>query len=198
MAPTKAVKLQLSSLPDVEEFLSQGTVLPFINGKYVRPGHGETFQTVDPGSGEVLAEVASCGAGEIEQAVQAAESAFQESLWAKLPPNERAVFLHRLADLVERKKDVLTLLESLDCGKILSQAAADIGNFTTTLRVLRRPLGTLAATIGYCRLWIRSLEGLSPDRCLCFHHSLELSFSLTGMGNWSGLGGGQYRGGKAG
>jgi aldehyde dehydrogenase (NAD+) len=134
MAPTKAVKLQLSSLPDVEEFLSQGTVLPFINGKYVRPGHGETFQTVDPGSGEVLAEVASCGAGEIEQAVQAAESAFQESLWAKLPPNERAVFLHRLADLVERKKDVLTLLESLDCGKILSQAAADIGNFTTTLR----------------------------------------------------------------
>jgi acyl-CoA reductase-like NAD-dependent aldehyde dehydrogenase len=65
--------------------------------------------------------------------VAAAEKAFRESPWAKLPPNERAVFLHRLADLVEKRKEVLAQLESFDCGKILSQAVTDINNFCTTM-----------------------------------------------------------------
>jgi aldehyde dehydrogenase (NAD+) len=104
MSQAKAVQRQYSLLQEVEEFLSMEKLLPFIDGKYVQPAHQETFQTVDPGSAEVLAEVAACGSQEIEQAVHAAEKAFRESPWAKLPANERAVFLHRLADLVERRK----------------------------------------------------------------------------------------------
>ena len=134
MSQAKAVQRQHSLLREAEEFLSTEELLPFINGKYAQPAQPETFQTIDPGSGEVLAEVAACGAQEIEQAVQAADKAFRESSWAKLPANERAVFLHRLADLVEKKKEVLAQLESLDCGKILSQAATDINNFCSTIR----------------------------------------------------------------
>jgi acyl-CoA reductase-like NAD-dependent aldehyde dehydrogenase len=133
MSQAKAVQHRYSLLREVEEFLSAEKLLPFVDGKYVQPAQLETFQTIDPGSGEVLAEVAACGAQEIEQAVQAADKAFRESSWAKLPANERAVFLHRLADLVEKKKEVLAQLESLDCGKILSQAATDINNFCTTI-----------------------------------------------------------------
>jgi hypothetical protein len=59
MSQAKAVQRQYGLLWEVEEFLSTEKLLPFINGKYAQPAHQETFQTVDPGSGEVLADVAA-------------------------------------------------------------------------------------------------------------------------------------------
>lgn len=121
-------------LPEVRQFLSQEWILPFIGGRHITPRRDESLQTIDPGSGKNLAEVAACGVEEVEQAVVAAEKAFQEASWAELPASERAVYLHQLADLVEQKKDVIAQLESLDCGKVLNQAAWDVNNFCQTLR----------------------------------------------------------------
>jgi aldehyde dehydrogenase (NAD+) len=120
--------------PEVQKFLAESPLRPFIAGKYVAPRRKKTFRTVDPGSGFALAQVAACGADEIEQAVQAGEKAFQQSEWSRLPANERAVFLHRLADLVEKKKDVIAQIEALDCGKIVGQALWDIANLCQTMR----------------------------------------------------------------
>jgi acyl-CoA reductase-like NAD-dependent aldehyde dehydrogenase len=129
-----SVRTAFDLLPEVREFLSQEILFPFIGGNYVDPGHGKTFETFDPGSGASLARVSSCGPAEIEEAVRAAEKAFTESPWPRLSAQERAVYLHRLADLVDRRRDVILQLEVLDCGKILTQAEWDVGNFAKTVR----------------------------------------------------------------
>src|SRR6185503_1218410 len=81
-----------------------------------------------------LAEVPAMGASDVDRAVQAATKAFRTSGWAEMSANERGVFLHRLADAVEKHKPVLARIEASDAGKILAQAEGDIQNFVDTMR----------------------------------------------------------------
>ena len=64
--------------------------------------------------------------------MRAAAKAFPA--WSGLPVNERAAWLHRLADEIERRKPVIAQIEALDAGKILAQAAADVQVCVDTLR----------------------------------------------------------------
>ena len=84
-----------------------------------------TFEDIDPGTGELLAEVSRCGSAHIDQAVSAAREAFTQD-WGRRPPSERADVLQRLAGLLRRDHEDLSQLESLDTGKPLTQARADI------------------------------------------------------------------------
>lgn len=122
-------------LPEVSEFLEQSPIRMFIGGRWVEAADGTTFETLDPGDGTSLAVVAEGKAADIDRAVSAAQKAFRESEWARMPANDRAVFLHRLADLVDKHRDALSQLESLDVGKPLYQAEGfDIPNVAQTLR----------------------------------------------------------------
>ncbi len=120
--------------PETTSFLSQGPLKGFIGGKNVGSSNGETFITHDPGSGETIAEVSHFQPDDVNRAVESADKAFRETEWAKLPPNERGVILHRLADEVEERKSIIGQLESLDAGKILWQAEGDVQNFVDTVR----------------------------------------------------------------
>ncbi|MGH9701550.1 MAG: aldehyde dehydrogenase family protein, partial [Candidatus Acidiferrales bacterium] len=61
--------------------------------------------------------------------------AFQKSGWSTMAANDRAVILHRLADLVDRRREILAQIESLDVGKPLLQAMGnDVPNVAQTLR----------------------------------------------------------------
>ncbi len=131
---TIAPSHQKAILPEVAAFLSQGPIKGFVGGQEVESSNGETFATHDPGSGQKLADVFAMQGDDVDRAVEAASQAFKESGWAQLPPNERGVHLHRLADEVERRAPIIAQLEALDCGKILSQAEADVENFVTTMR----------------------------------------------------------------
>jgi aldehyde dehydrogenase (NAD+) len=119
---------------EVQEFLSKAPLSFSVGGKWVPSSNGKTFPTFDPGTGEILAEVYEATAQDVEKAVAAAAHAFTHSGWARLAPNERAVFLHRLADLVEGQRDVVAEIESLDVGKPLAQAQGDVQNFCQTIR----------------------------------------------------------------
>lgn len=121
-------------LPEVAEFLAGGPLRAVIGGKDVAAAHGEVFSTVDPGSGERLAEVCAMQPEDVDQAVRAAAAAFEKSGWAQMPPNERGVLLHRLADAVEQRLAIVAQIESLDAGKILAQAQGDVQNFVATIR----------------------------------------------------------------
>src|ERR671916_1487485 len=87
--------------------------------------HGSrTFEDIDPSTGRSFATVARCGEAEINQAVEAAREA-HENTWRRTTPAERARVLHRIAELLRRDHEEIARLESVDTGKPLTQARAD-------------------------------------------------------------------------
>lgn len=128
MNVTKASSLTIS------EFLSKPLKL-HIGGRQISAASGATFETLDPGTGKPLAVVAAGEAGDIDAAVDAARQAFDKSGWATMPPKDRAVILHRLADLIDQHAEVLSEIESKDVGKPRAQALAfDIPHAAQTFR----------------------------------------------------------------
>jgi len=121
-------------LPEVQAFLSKEVHGAVIGGQEVTASNGDTFDTRDPGTGEKLATVSNMQPDDVERAVAAAQKAFDEADWARLPVNERGVHLMRLADAVEQRKPIIAQIEALDCGKIEAQAADDVQNFIDTIR----------------------------------------------------------------
>jgi acyl-CoA reductase-like NAD-dependent aldehyde dehydrogenase len=125
----------MTLLPAVKEFISAKPIPMFINGTWCDAVEGGAIDVRDPGSGQIIARVAAGGARDVDRAVQAAATAFRSSGWATMPANDRAVVLHRFADLVDKHRETLVQIESLDVGKPLAQAAGfDIPNVAQTLR----------------------------------------------------------------
>jgi len=88
-----------------------------INGKSVESR--QVFETLNPASGEVLAEVARGGEAEIEAAVQAAKQAFPA--WAGKPASERARIMRKLGELLTAAVPELSELETNDTGQVIGQ-----------------------------------------------------------------------------
>ncbi len=99
----------------------------FINGKWVPAQSGKTFETVNPATEEVIANVAEGDAADIDAAVKAARAAFDKGPWRKMDARDRGRIMNRLADLIEEDIEELAALESLDNGKpIRDSRAADL------------------------------------------------------------------------
>jgi len=88
--------------------------LLFINGKFTEGRAGATMEVLDPHDCSVLAEVAEARAEDVDDAIQAAASAFPA--WAATPAAERGLLLLRLADAIEAHADELAELESRNTG----------------------------------------------------------------------------------
>jgi 4-(gamma-glutamylamino)butanal dehydrogenase len=89
----------------------------FIDGAYRNAYSGRTFDCVSPIDGRVLANVADCGAADVDAAVAAARRAFDQGVWAGLNPRARKAVLLRWAALMREHMEELALLETLDAGK---------------------------------------------------------------------------------
>src|SRR4051812_13616076 len=121
--------------PEVTKFLSNQPLKMFIGGAWTDAAGGGTFETRDPGDGKVIAKVAAGDKRDVDKAINAAREAFRKSGWATMPANDRAVILHRLADLVDKNREILAQIESLDVGKPLAQPmGGDVPNVSATLR----------------------------------------------------------------
>jgi betaine-aldehyde dehydrogenase len=92
----------------------------FIGGAYVDAG-GERFKTINPATGEPLAEVEIAGAAEVERAVEAARRA--QPKWAAMTGMERGRVLKRAADILRARNDELARLETLDTGKPIQETS---------------------------------------------------------------------------
>ncbi|GLK82161.1 betaine-aldehyde dehydrogenase [Ancylobacter defluvii] len=79
------------------------------------------FETVNPATGEVLAEIAIDGEAEIEAAVAAARKG--QKLWAVMTGAERGRVLKRVADILRSRNDELARLETLDTGKPIQETS---------------------------------------------------------------------------
>ncbi|MDM0015201.1 aldehyde dehydrogenase family protein [Variovorax sp. J22P168] len=112
--------MQPSSTRPFPAFLEGGPKLLYIDGKHVPALSGKTFQTINPATGKVLAEVSQGAAEDIDVAVKAARRAF-EGPWSKWRPADRQQVMSRLADLVDRHHDELAMLDTLDLGAPISR-----------------------------------------------------------------------------
>ncbi|WP_159877585.1 aldehyde dehydrogenase [Aquitalea denitrificans] len=93
----------------------------FIDGERSGAESGETFSTLNPASGQLLASVACCDAADVDRAVKAARAAFDSGVWAKAAPAQRKAVLLRLAQLIDDHAEELALLEALEAGKPIAE-----------------------------------------------------------------------------
>ncbi|MDR5867633.1 aldehyde dehydrogenase family protein, partial [Halomonas koreensis] len=106
----------------------------YIDDAFVEAEDGATLTTLNPATGEVLAEVASCDAADAEVAVAAARRAFDGGAWSRLAPGRRKAVLLRLAELMEAHKHELALLDTLDMGKPVGSSLGDMAGAIGCLR----------------------------------------------------------------
>lgn len=93
-----------------------------INGK--RVAGTDYFETVNPATQEVLAEVASGGEAEVNAAVAAAKEAFPK--WAGMPAPERAKLVRKLGDLIAAHVPEIAQTETNDCGQVIAQTGKQL------------------------------------------------------------------------
>jgi aldehyde dehydrogenase (NAD+) len=107
--------------PKVSEFVKAPKNL-LIGGKWVPAKSGKTFETINPATEEVLANVAEAGEADVDEAVKAARKAFEESKWPAMRPHDRARLLYKIADLIEANAAELAQLETLNNGKSINES----------------------------------------------------------------------------
>ncbi|WP_267553752.1 aldehyde dehydrogenase [Rhizobium rhizogenes] len=96
----------------------------YINGEFL---DGEArFQSIDPATGDVWADMPEAREADVDSAVNAAERALYEGPWARLTATQRGKLLYKLADLVAANAQKLAELETHDTGKIIRETSAQI------------------------------------------------------------------------
>lgn len=93
----------------------------FINGKFEKPLSDKYFDTINPADEEKLSEVAEAGEADVEKAVKAARSAY-DNTWKKMPAKERAKYIYRIARIMQEKARELAVIETLDGGKPIRES----------------------------------------------------------------------------
>ena len=79
----------------------------FIDGDYVDAVEGGRFETINPATGEVIAEVVEATEADVDRAVASALRAYRSGSWARMAPRERMEVLYRLARLIDEKSEEL-------------------------------------------------------------------------------------------
>ena len=120
--------------------------LNLIGGQWEAAACGKTIDVVNPATGEKLASVPDGQAEDIDRAVRAARASFEAGSWRKADPSHKERVLWRVAELIEKYEDELSLLESQENGKTVREArSADVRPAADALRYyagwVRRPHG---------------------------------------------------------
>jgi aldehyde dehydrogenase (NAD+) len=93
----------------------------FINGKFEKPLSKKYFDTINPANEEKLSEVAEAGPADVNRAVNAARTAYDQ-VWKKMQPGERAKYIYRIARMVQERAREFAVIESLDGGKPIRES----------------------------------------------------------------------------
>jgi phenylacetaldehyde dehydrogenase len=108
--------------PSAKKFASApGRLL--IGGRWVDAAAGERFPTIDPSTADVITEIAAGNREDVDRAVAAARSAFENGPWPRMTADDRGKLLWALADLLERNSAEFAHLEALDNGKSVGMAS---------------------------------------------------------------------------
>ncbi|WP_180038399.1 betaine-aldehyde dehydrogenase [Acinetobacter sp. YH16052] len=117
---------------------------PYIHGQYVDATSNSTFQTINPATGEVLADVQVCTREDIDRAVESAQQG--QKVWAEMTAIQRSRILNKAVAILRERNDELARLESLDSGKAFSETSTV--DIATGADVLEYYAGILPALEG--------------------------------------------------
>lgn len=152
------------------------TALPvqqlYIHGRRVDATSGKTFQTVNPATGQVLAQVQIASQADVERAVESAAEG--QKVWAAMTAMERSRILRRAVEILRGRNDELAHLETLDTGKALAE--------TTTVDIV-----TGADVLEYYAGLATAIEGIQlPLRESSFFYTRREPLGVVaGIGAWN-------------
>ncbi|KTA99431.1 Potassium-activated aldehyde dehydrogenase, mitochondrial [Nakaseomyces glabratus] len=98
----------------------------FINNQFVPSKQHKTFEVINPSTEEEICHIYEGREDDVESAVQAADTAFKNGSWTDIDPFERGQALYKLAELIEKDKEIVASIESLDNGKAINSARGDV------------------------------------------------------------------------
>jgi gamma-glutamyl-gamma-aminobutyraldehyde dehydrogenase len=112
----------MSELLTLSEYrdLAGSLVLPvqaYINGQFVPALSGNTMPTVNPATGEEIAQISACNEDDVNVAVANAKAVFEAGEWANMHPTERKKIMLKFAGLIAHHSRELAVMESLESGK---------------------------------------------------------------------------------
>ena len=105
----------------------------YIDGTWTS-GSGGPAEVINPFDASVIETVEQAGPDDVERAVAAARTAFDDGPWPRTPAAERADLLRRVADLLVRDKEDIARTETLDTGKTLVESRIDVDDVTAVFR----------------------------------------------------------------
>ena len=106
----------------------------YIDGLWTDGSGNETSKVINPANGKVLARVVKGTVEDANNAVEAAHRAFYEDGWSESKARDRAALLFQIADQLEARIDEFAALETLNNGKTLADAVADVEDAVNQLR----------------------------------------------------------------
>jgi betaine-aldehyde dehydrogenase len=121
--------------------------IPFlIGGKWISdtPAH---FTHINPATGEPNYSICAATEEHIEEAVRSAHEAALKPSWRHMLPHERARILHRIADLMIERSDVLARCQMLENGKVWKECKNQVINGAATFRFCAAAIETLGSEI---------------------------------------------------
>jgi len=121
MSELNVVSISKAQIP-AEPFIARH----LIDGDWRSSTDGAVFERVSPSHGTVVTRACKGGTADVDAAVFAARQAFDKGRWSRTSGKDRATFLLKIADLIDRERDRIAFLETLESGKPISQARAEI------------------------------------------------------------------------
>jgi 4-(gamma-glutamylamino)butanal dehydrogenase len=107
----------------------------YIDGAFAPAASGRSMPVHNPATGAVVADVAACGPEDVDRAVAAARDVFERGEWSRAHPAVRRRVLTRFAKLIERHREDLARLDSLEAGKPISDCRdGDVPEAAETFR----------------------------------------------------------------
>jgi aldehyde dehydrogenase (NAD+) len=100
----------------------------WIDGGWAEPSSGEWFNTSEPYTGEVWAQIARGNRDDADRAVRSAHKAFLSPQWSGLTATERGALMRKLAALIEANVELLGSIEQRDNGKLMAEVAGQVKN----------------------------------------------------------------------
>lgn len=107
-------------MSNIDSFVKDSKL--FIDGKFVDAMSNETFDSINPANNKKLASVANGGAEDAKYAIEVAKRTFDSGVWSEMPVEERSDILCRMSDLILERVEELSLIETLDVGKPISES----------------------------------------------------------------------------